>query len=421
MFGSSSTMSTRVGTDQSRAVTPRVVVAPSVLPAGARTCHGSSTGRVTRKQVPRSAWLQLQPAAVRGHDAAGDGQPEPRAGPRRRGRMMPAARTSCQRGSRWPAASVTARASSGGSPRRRRRPARSPCPARRRGHGDHHLRPRRVVAERVAEQVDEHLLKPVVVGPDGGQPGRARHLHLRSAASGGRHGDRRVEHQRDVAPVDCSAAGCPDSIAEKSSRSLTRRPSRADSAAMRDRKRCCESVVPGDVLLQQAGRVPGDRGERGAQLVAEPAQERPLQFAATAAAPSPPAARQRPLALQREPQRVRRVLEQVGRVVRPGLPSRQRGEQHGPPVGPANVTDRCLRPAVEPPPVRSVPGPAMAGPRRRPGPPGRVPRGRGEGRRRHARRLAVRCRHGQRPAPRRPDVSRRARVPRHGDRRRAPR
>ena len=67
MFGSSSMISTLVGVVR---LTHRL--APSLTGFQASPREG-----VTRKQVPRSARLQLEPAAVRGHDAAGDGQPEP--------------------------------------------------------------------------------------------------------------------------------------------------------------------------------------------------------------------------------------------------------------------------------------------------------------------------------------------------------
>src|ERR1700744_3224195 len=179
MFGSSSTMSTRVGM------------------AGSVTCR-HSTGwcrrrRLARGLAGRSAnghghrlfyWqrneeagaalrrLKLKAAAVRRPDPAGDGQPEPRARP-----APP--RPGDAGGEHVVPARVALDGGLGDGPGQFRRESLAVVgdPHGHRagtvgGGGDHHLRPRRVVTERVSDEVDEHLLKPVVVGPDGGQPGR---------------------------------------------------------------------------------------------------------------------------------------------------------------------------------------------------------------------------------------------------------
>ena len=67
-------------------------------------------------------------------------------------------------------------------------------------------------------------------------------------------------------------------MAEKSSRSSTSRPSRADSSLMRPRNRCSRVGVPADVGLQQARGVAPDGRQRGAQLVGEPGQEGALEL-----------------------------------------------------------------------------------------------------------------------------------------------
>ena len=199
-------------------------------------------------------------------------------------------------------------------------------------------------------------------------------------------------------------------MAEKSSRSLTRRPSRADSAAMRDRNRCSRVGVPGHVLLQQAGRVPGDRGQRGPQLVAEPAQERLLELARVPQRHRLLLRDQRLLPLERHPQRVGRVLEQVGRVVRRS-PSAHDDSSTVRPAGAANVTDR-YRPRSRPdwpPPVRRVPRLACPVTRRRPGPRPRTARPRRGSPRPPARRRRrmTPCRPVRRPGQRRPASRRR--------------
>ena len=101
------------------------------------------------------------------------------------------------------------------------------------------LRSRRVVAERVVQQVHEDLLHPVVVGPHHRQAGSQVSV-TSLACSGGRQAiaasiTSRMSHQSRCRRM------MPDSIAEKSSRSSTSRPRRADSAAIRSRKRCWES------------------------------------------------------------------------------------------------------------------------------------------------------------------------------------
>ena len=126
---------------------------------GRELARGASTGSRIRKQVPRAWRNQLELAAVRGHDAAGDRQPE--AGPGGRGA---------------PPASGLERP--GGQLGRHPDPvvghAEHDLAGRAAGRGDGDPGAGRVVAERVAQQVDEDLLQPVVVGPHDGQAGRRR-------------------------------------------------------------------------------------------------------------------------------------------------------------------------------------------------------------------------------------------------------
>src|SRR5215468_2492716 len=177
MLGSSSTMSTRVGIDSS---VTRIPLLRQPLLHRKRDPEAGAPGHL----------LKLHPAAVRGHDPAGDGQAEPRArharaGPSRAGsagRLRGAARDFWRH-----AVAVVGHLHRHHS-----------------GTGDlrRHLNPglRRVVPERVAKQVDEDLLKAVMVGPDGRQAGGALDLYPRHAARR-QAGDRGVEHQRDIAPV----------------------------------------------------------------------------------------------------------------------------------------------------------------------------------------------------------------------------
>ena len=66
--------------------------------------------------------------------------------------------------------------------------------------GDVDAGARRVVAERVVQQVDENLLHPVVVGPHDGQL-RVAAERDRFRAARRQAGDRGLDHQPDVAPV----------------------------------------------------------------------------------------------------------------------------------------------------------------------------------------------------------------------------
>ena len=194
MFGSSSTMSTRVGMVELR--------------SRAFTRTGFSTGRVTRKQVPRSAGSSSSlppcaatiPLAMDSPSPAPDPR-SPRPDGARRQHVVPArvalaGRLGDGAGQlgRQPLAVV-------GDPHGDRCRGRPP-------RGDDHLRPRRVMPERVADQVDEHLLKPVMVGPDGGQPGAPRPSAPAPPppAAGPR---RRRRAPAGCRTSRCSAAGCP--------------------------------------------------------------------------------------------------------------------------------------------------------------------------------------------------------------------
>ena len=141
---------------------------------------------------------------------------------------------------------------------------------------DAHPRPGRVVAERVVEQVHEHLLEAVVVGPDGGSAGWQVTSTI-DARRLGQAGDRRLEHQRDLAPV----------VLQPQDRGLDRGEVEqvVDESAQPRRLGCDPAqepvlgvAVPGHIGLQQAGRVTADRGQRRAQFVAQARQEAPLEL-----------------------------------------------------------------------------------------------------------------------------------------------
>ena len=342
------------------------------------------------------------------------------------GRATPAASTSCQRGSRPRAASVTARASSGGSP--------SPSSATRtvtwswpaawavtttRVCGGLWVR---ALPSRFTKTCSSRSWSAQIAG----SPGAAL-TSTSEAASGGSTAMAASSTSGMSHQSPCSR-NTPDSIAEKSSRSLTRRPSRADSAAMRDRNRCSEAASQVTSCCSRRGRVAGDRGQRRPQLVAEPAQERLLQLARVPQRHRLLVRDQRPLPLERHPQRVGRVLEQVGRLV-PALPVRPRRQQHGPPgrggerhplvpARPGDAGGHAVRPAaVERGPGRrdrrrrnvgvvAVPGQLPAPPRSRraPSPSRRRPRSPAPPRRRRgcAAAPAARPTGRPRPAPRPP-------------------
>ena len=202
MFGSSSTTRARVlpgllgmvshfCRGRGRSARAGGVAAPGAAAAEGAALSGPagfSTGSWIRKQVPRAGWSSSSrpPCAATMPRAMDSPRPDPELAV---GAAAASART----------APAPRRAA---GPDRRRPPCTSTVPGpsgaaliRDPGAG-------RVVAGRVAEQVDEDLLQPVVVGPDRRQPVGAVHLDQRAArAAGGQAGDGRVEHQRDAAPV----------------------------------------------------------------------------------------------------------------------------------------------------------------------------------------------------------------------------
>src|ERR1700761_6187888 len=182
MFGSSSTMSTRVGTVSSVTYLHSTGSRRLVLDdgrrlagrrrglAGRRRAGGRGDGLLYRQGnqeagAPRGR-LQLQAAAGRGPEAAGEGQSEPGPGPAppwpdaaRREDVVPARVPLPGRLGDRPGEFRGQSLAVVGHPHGHR--ARSLL-----GGGDRHLGTGRVMAERVAHQVDEPLLQPVVIGPD---------------------------------------------------------------------------------------------------------------------------------------------------------------------------------------------------------------------------------------------------------------
>ena len=63
------------------------------------------------------------------------------------------------------------------------------------------------VADGVLEEVDEHLLQPVVVGPDRRQVGRTSPSVRTEGGASVTHAPRRLQHQTEVAPVAAAGAG----------------------------------------------------------------------------------------------------------------------------------------------------------------------------------------------------------------------
>src|SRR5450755_852424 len=209
--------------------------------------------------------LQVDVAAVRFDDAVRDGQAEP--GPSGAG-APPAARLERRGGE------VV-------------RNARSVV-----GHADHDLRrrrdnsghqypgPRRIVTERVADQVDDHLFQPVMISPNYRKPGIAPDRD--SGGTGRRQaGDRGLKDQRYVTPV-----GLQPHQARFDRGEVEQVVDEAAEAGRLGRDAVEETVlgaaVPGHVGLHEAGSVAPDRGQRGPQLMAQPGQEVPLQLTRTA-------------------------------------------------------------------------------------------------------------------------------------------
>ena len=251
--------------------------------------------------------------AVRHHDPMGDRQPQARPGA---GRMPPPLRFERRRGQvrRQPGAVVADADHDLAAPAGLRRDA-DP------GSG-------RVVPDRVVEHVDEHLFQPVMVSPDGGQCAMAGDLDHRRARLG-QAGDGRLQHQRDVAPVMVQPqdprldGGEVEQVADEPAQPRRLGGDPAQEPVLR-------GGVPRHVGLQQAGRVTADGGERGAQFVAQPGQEAPLELLRPAQRGRLLVGQGRRLPLQGQPQRVGGVLHQRHRV---------RGGQ----AGPAGHQDR--RPA----------------------------------------------------------------------------
>ncbi len=143
-----------------------------------------------------------------------------------------------------------------------------------REHGDR--RARRVVPDRVRQQVDEHLLEPVMVGPDHRQVRCAVDAH-HAPAVWRQACRRRLEHQLDVAPVRLQPQdakldrGEVEQVVNKAAKPCRLGCDPGQEALLR-------LGVPGDVGLQQARGVTADRCQWRTQLVAEPGQEVALQF-----------------------------------------------------------------------------------------------------------------------------------------------
>ena len=304
MLGSSSTIRTRVrGASAVVASAAQTSTVLGAAPCAGRPSSGCSTGRRIAKRVPGRARLELDLPAVGLDDAARDRQAEAGA----RGRRCAARRRPAQRRGDVVAACR----------RRRRSTLTTTSPSPLVARLDAHARPRRVVAEGVLEQVDEDLLEPVVVGPD--RPAaRARSSTVTRAASAG--GRQAIAASSTSVRSHQSGAAAASRTRSPRSRAGRRRggPSRADSAAMRLRKRCSESPSQVTSGCHQARRVAADRRQRRAQLVAQAREEAALELLRAAQRRGLLARALGLLALVREAQRVGGVLEQRGRVGRRG-------------------------------------------------------------------------------------------------------
>ena len=137
-----------------------------------------------------------------------------------------------------------------------------------------------------------------------GSSGRAARPSTSAALAGRQARHRGVEHERQVAPVRRAAAA--SRTRSPRSRAGRRRggPSRADSAAMRLRKRCSDSPSQVTSGCHQARGVAADRRQRRAQLVAEAREEAALELLRAAQRRGLLAGALGLLALVREPQRV---------------------------------------------------------------------------------------------------------------------
>src|SRR6202034_724325 len=134
-----------------------------------------------------------------------------------------------------------------------------------------------VIAQCVLEQVDEHLLEAVMVGPDDGQVGLALDVNeVLTCRRDARHG--RVDHRRELAPVRLQThrrgldRGEVEQVVDEpvEPRRLSTDPTQ--EAPLR-------IAVPGDVGGHQARGVAADRRQRSSQLVAEAREEAALELA----------------------------------------------------------------------------------------------------------------------------------------------
>ncbi len=149
----------------------------------------------------------------------------------------------------------------------------------------------------------------------------------------------------------------PDSMAEKSSRSSTSRPEPRRLGGDAVQEPLLGIPVPGHVGLHQARRVAADRGQRRAQLVAEPRQEAPLKLARAAQRGGLLMSQRRLLALEREAQRMGGILDQGPLGF--GHPKLLPGRRRAPPArrGPGTAPPaRWPRPRARSPARRAVVG-----------------------------------------------------------------
>ncbi len=168
-----------------------------------------------------------------------------------------------------------------------------------------------------------------MVGPHHGQARVAVQRDLLGVL-GRQAGDRRLDHQPDVAPVPLQPhdarldGGEVEQVVDQpaEARGLRRDPVQETLLGV---------AVPGHVRLQEAGRVAPDGGQRRAQLVAEPGQESALKLARSSQGRGFLVRVRGLLAFQRKPQRIRRVLHQRGLLLGRRNPP-PAGQQHGGPA-----------------------------------------------------------------------------------------
>ena len=221
-----------------------------------------------RNVVP-SAPAQLDRAPVRVHDAARDRQPQAGAGAAR-SRASRVASNGDRASSPREAATVVETIDLDAPAARASRVVSSRAATDTRGFPW-------VVAERVGEQVHEHLLEAIVVGPDRRQLGVAGDRHARRTRAAGRQSTAASSTSREIAPVGLESHH--PGLDRREVQQVVDEPAEPRGLGGDPLEEALLGLaVPGHVGRHQARGIAADRRQRRAQLVAQPRQEPSLEL-----------------------------------------------------------------------------------------------------------------------------------------------